>query len=70
MPDGLETLGNAGVRAVIHPGGSKNDPKVTEAADALGMAVVLDRGTPLPALSRGLRRSAPSRESATLSPTG
>ena len=41
MPDGLETLGNAGVRSVIHPGGSKNDPKVTEAADALGMAVVL-----------------------------
>jgi phosphoribosylaminoimidazolecarboxamide formyltransferase/IMP cyclohydrolase len=41
MPDGLETLGNAGVRSVIHPGGSKNDPKVTDAADALGMAVVL-----------------------------
>jgi phosphoribosylaminoimidazolecarboxamide formyltransferase / IMP cyclohydrolase len=41
MPDGLETLGRAGVRSVIHPGGSKNDPKVTEAADALGMAVVL-----------------------------
>ena len=41
MPDGLETLGNAGVRSVIHPGGSKNDPKGTEAADALGMAVVL-----------------------------
>jgi phosphoribosylaminoimidazolecarboxamide formyltransferase/IMP cyclohydrolase len=41
MPDGLETLGHAGVRSVIHPGGSKNDPKVTEAADALGMAVVL-----------------------------
>jgi phosphoribosylaminoimidazolecarboxamide formyltransferase / IMP cyclohydrolase len=41
MPDGLETLGNAGVRAVIHPGGSKNDSKVIEAADALGMAVVL-----------------------------
>jgi phosphoribosylaminoimidazolecarboxamide formyltransferase / IMP cyclohydrolase len=41
MPDGLETLGNAGVRSVIHPGGSKNDAKVTEAADALGMTVVL-----------------------------
>ncbi len=41
MSDGLETLGNAGVRAVIHPGGSKNDAKVTEAADGLGMAVVL-----------------------------
>ena len=41
VPDGLETLGNAGVRSVIHPGGSKQDSKVTEAADALGMAVVL-----------------------------
>jgi phosphoribosylaminoimidazolecarboxamide formyltransferase/IMP cyclohydrolase len=41
MPDGLETLGNAGVRSVIHPGGSKQDSKVTAAADALGMAVVL-----------------------------
>ena len=41
MPDGLETLGKAGVRAVIHPGGSKNDAVVTRAADALGMAVVL-----------------------------
>jgi len=40
MPDGLETLGNAGVRAVIHPGGSKKDDDVTAAADALGMAVV------------------------------
>ncbi|HVC42890.1 MAG TPA: bifunctional phosphoribosylaminoimidazolecarboxamide formyltransferase/IMP cyclohydrolase [Candidatus Saccharimonadales bacterium] len=41
MPDGLETLGRAGVRSVIHPGGSKNDAQVTGAADALGMAVVL-----------------------------
>jgi len=40
MPDGLETLGRAGVRAVIHPGGSKNDPAVIAAADALGVAVV------------------------------
>ena len=41
MPDGLETLGKAGVTAVIHPGGSKQDQPVTEAAEALGMAVVL-----------------------------
>jgi len=41
MPDGLETLGRAGVRAVIHPGGSKKDDEVTAAADELGMAVVL-----------------------------
>jgi phosphoribosylaminoimidazolecarboxamide formyltransferase/IMP cyclohydrolase len=41
MADALETLGRAGVTAVIHPGGSKNDETVTAAADALGMAVVL-----------------------------
>ncbi len=40
MPDGLETLGRAGVAAVIQPGGSKKDPEVTAAADALGMAMV------------------------------
>ncbi len=40
LPDGLETLGRAGIRAVIHPGGSKNDAEVTAAADALGMVVV------------------------------
>ncbi len=40
MPDELETLGNAGVVAVIQPGGSKKDPEVTAAADALGMAMV------------------------------
>jgi len=41
LPDGLETLGRAGVGAVIHPGGSKNDAEVTAAADALGMSVIL-----------------------------
>ena len=40
LPDGLETLAKAGVRAVIHPGGSKNDGEVNAAADALGMALV------------------------------
>ncbi len=40
MPDGLETLGKAGVAAVIQPGGSKKDPDVTAAADALDMAMV------------------------------
>jgi phosphoribosylaminoimidazolecarboxamide formyltransferase/IMP cyclohydrolase len=40
FPDGLETLGNAGITAVIQPGGSKNDPDVTAAADRLGMAMV------------------------------
>jgi phosphoribosylaminoimidazolecarboxamide formyltransferase/IMP cyclohydrolase len=40
MPDGLETLGRAGVAAVIQPGGSKKDAEVTAAADALGMTMV------------------------------
>jgi phosphoribosylaminoimidazolecarboxamide formyltransferase / IMP cyclohydrolase len=40
MPDGLETLGRSGVVAVIQPGGSKKDPEVTAAADALGMTMV------------------------------
>ncbi|MBJ7594006.1 MAG: bifunctional phosphoribosylaminoimidazolecarboxamide formyltransferase/IMP cyclohydrolase [Candidatus Dormibacteraeota bacterium] len=40
MPDGVETLGKAGIAAVIQPGGSKKDPEVTAAADALSMAMV------------------------------
>jgi phosphoribosylaminoimidazolecarboxamide formyltransferase/IMP cyclohydrolase len=40
MPDGLETLGRAGVVAVIQPGGSKKDPEVTAAADSLDIAMV------------------------------
>jgi phosphoribosylaminoimidazolecarboxamide formyltransferase/IMP cyclohydrolase len=40
MPDGVETLGRAGIAAVIQPGGSKKDPEVTAAADALGMVMV------------------------------
>lgn len=40
MPDGLETLGGASIAAVIQPGGSKKDPEVTAAADALNMTMV------------------------------
>jgi phosphoribosylaminoimidazolecarboxamide formyltransferase / IMP cyclohydrolase len=40
MPDGLETLADAGVRAVIQPGGSKKDDEVTAAADCAGVAMV------------------------------
>ena len=40
FPDGLETVAKAGATAVIQPGGSVNDPKVIEAADALGIAMV------------------------------
>jgi phosphoribosylaminoimidazolecarboxamide formyltransferase/IMP cyclohydrolase len=41
MPDGLEVLAEAGVSAVIQPGGSKKDPDVIEAADRLDIAMVL-----------------------------
>jgi phosphoribosylaminoimidazolecarboxamide formyltransferase/IMP cyclohydrolase len=40
FPDGLETIANAGATAIIQPGGSVNDPKVVEAADRLGVAMV------------------------------
>ena len=38
--DGVEALAEAGATAVIQPGGSKGDPKVIEAADRLGLAMV------------------------------
>ncbi|MEO6922912.1 MAG: bifunctional phosphoribosylaminoimidazolecarboxamide formyltransferase/IMP cyclohydrolase [Bryocella sp.] len=41
FPDGLEAIAAAGATAVIQPGGSKNDPLVIEAADRLGMAMVM-----------------------------
>jgi phosphoribosylaminoimidazolecarboxamide formyltransferase/IMP cyclohydrolase len=40
MPDGLEVLAEAGVTAVIQPGGSKGDPDVVAAADKHGVAMV------------------------------
>jgi phosphoribosylaminoimidazolecarboxamide formyltransferase/IMP cyclohydrolase len=40
MPDGLEVLAEAGVTAVIQPGGSKGDPDVIAAADKAGIAMV------------------------------
>ncbi len=40
MPDGLEVLTEAGVKAVIQPGGSKGDPDVIAAADNAGIAMV------------------------------
>ncbi|SEW04864.1 phosphoribosylglycinamide formyltransferase [Halobacterium jilantaiense] len=40
FPDGIEAAADAGVEAVIQPGGSKNDDKVIEAADEHGMAMV------------------------------
>jgi phosphoribosylaminoimidazolecarboxamide formyltransferase/IMP cyclohydrolase len=41
FPDALEVAGDAGATAVIHPGGSKGDDGVLEAAEERGMAVVL-----------------------------
>jgi phosphoribosylaminoimidazolecarboxamide formyltransferase/IMP cyclohydrolase len=41
FPDALEKLAEAGVTAVVQPGGAKNDPAVIEAANARGVAMVL-----------------------------
>jgi phosphoribosylaminoimidazolecarboxamide formyltransferase / IMP cyclohydrolase len=41
MPDGLETLAQAGVVAVAQPGGSKGDTDVIAAADRFGIAMVM-----------------------------
>lgn len=41
FPDGVEIAGEAGIRAIIQPGGSVNDAAVIETADAYGMAMVL-----------------------------
>jgi len=40
FPDALEVVGDAGVTAAAHPGGSKGDEAVLAAAEARGMAVV------------------------------
>ena len=41
FPDGLETLTAAGVKAVVHPGGSMRDDVVTEAAAKAGITLYL-----------------------------
>lgn len=41
FPDGVEIAGEAGIAAIIQPGGSVNDEPVIETADAYGMAMVL-----------------------------
>jgi phosphoribosylaminoimidazolecarboxamide formyltransferase / IMP cyclohydrolase len=41
FPDGLETLTNAGVKAIVHPGGSVRDGEVTAAAEAAGITLYL-----------------------------
>ncbi len=41
FPDGIEYAAEAGIEAVIQPGGSKNDDMVIEAADEHDMAMVM-----------------------------
>ena len=41
FPDGVEVAAEAGVRAVVQPGGSKKDKDVIARADELGLAMVL-----------------------------
>ena len=41
FPDGLQTLIDAGVKAVAHPGGSVRDDEVTAAAEAAGITLYL-----------------------------
>ena len=41
FPDGLETLAAAGVKAIVHPGGSVRDDLVTEAAAKAGVTLYL-----------------------------
>jgi phosphoribosylaminoimidazolecarboxamide formyltransferase/IMP cyclohydrolase len=41
FPDGLQVLADAGVRAVVEPGGSVRDPQVIEAAEAAGVSLYL-----------------------------
>ena len=43
FPDGIEAAAQAGVTAIIQPGGSVNDDAVIEAADVAGMAMVFTR---------------------------
>jgi phosphoribosylaminoimidazolecarboxamide formyltransferase / IMP cyclohydrolase len=41
--DGPQLAIDAGVTAIIQPGGSRNDPEVVEAADAAGISMVFTR---------------------------
>ena len=43
FPDGPESLAEAGVTAIVQPGGSMRDEEVIEVADRLGIAMVLTK---------------------------
>jgi phosphoribosylaminoimidazolecarboxamide formyltransferase/IMP cyclohydrolase len=40
MPDGVEAAADAGITAIIQPGGSVKDAQVLEVADDRGLAMV------------------------------
>jgi phosphoribosylaminoimidazolecarboxamide formyltransferase/IMP cyclohydrolase len=40
MPDGVEVATDAGITAIIQPGGSKGDEQAIEAADKANVAMV------------------------------
>lgn len=40
FPDGIDVLADAGVTAVVQPGGSRRDQEVIAAADDRGLAMV------------------------------
>ena len=42
FPDCVEEAGKMGITAVIQPGGSKRDAESIEAADRLGIAMVIN----------------------------
>jgi phosphoribosylaminoimidazolecarboxamide formyltransferase/IMP cyclohydrolase len=41
FPDSVEVAAKAGITAIVHPGGSRNDDESLAVADAHGMAMVL-----------------------------
>jgi phosphoribosylaminoimidazolecarboxamide formyltransferase/IMP cyclohydrolase len=41
FPDSIQTAAQAGISAIIQPGGSKKDAEVIAAANELGIAMVL-----------------------------
>jgi phosphoribosylaminoimidazolecarboxamide formyltransferase/IMP cyclohydrolase len=41
FPDGLQMLAAAGVKAIVHPGGSVRDDEVTAAAESAGVTLYL-----------------------------
>jgi phosphoribosylaminoimidazolecarboxamide formyltransferase/IMP cyclohydrolase len=60
--DGIDTAAEAGIGAVIEPGGSMRDDEVIAAADEHGMAMVFTRSIRRSDISRGSRRSYSKQE--------